>query len=702
MKKTCLNILPLLFFSLGFSQTLPFSYKNDYDNKLLIAEELKTDYSKSNVDNGNMVFELKNENMPFFSTEFAAINAAKDFIIESEIAPEFPEGKTGKFGLTWGYKSANTANVFVVNEKNEFKIYQVKAGAYTIVSDWKPTGLPAAEFKGKIKFKIRQAEGHTEFYLNGIKKHSCKKLSLFGSRMGYSVGTNMQASYLYLKQDNGKLLVSARAKDFIKKEVLALSSDKASNEINPMVAKDGKTIYFTQAIMNRAKVAEERRSLCKASLDKDGNVSDIISYETNFNGVQHDQLVAVPENNEFLFANVQITKADHSSQRSVYRFTCSGKDFLSPKAILKQSVEQGIPTKNEWKNVYFSSGCFSPDKKVFVYSADNRDDSLLQADLYFITKTGDSTWSAPTKLNSSINTFGDEECPFLSVDGKTLYFSSNGLPGFGGSDVFVCRRTDDGWVHWSAPENMGPLVNGPAADLYFHIPPKGEYAYMSSTSDFWNNLDVFKLKMNLKKEWVLSGIVINKKTDSPASGARIRAISNLTKKIIDSAIVGKNGAYEFKKMKPGEYSVIAESGILSNTITVVVHEDEPELHFNVNLNPIEAGQSLTLHNISFEPNKFDILSSSFPELDRLVKFMHDNKDIRIEIHGHTSNNNEGEKFNIDLSTHRASAVKDYLVNKGVKENRITYKGFGFNEPIYKGDDQAEQAKNRRVEIIFLK
>jgi outer membrane protein OmpA-like peptidoglycan-associated protein len=76
--------------------------------------------------------------------------------------------------------------------------------------------------------------------------------------------------------------------------------------------------------------------------------------------------------------------------------------------------------------------------------------------------------------------------------------------------------------------------------------------------------------------------------------------------------------------------------------------------------------------------------------------------MKIDIHGHTSINKEGEKFNIDLSTHRASAVKNYLVSKGINEGRIQYKGFGFNEPVYSGDDPEKQAVNRRVEILFLK
>ncbi|MBC7861935.1 MAG: OmpA family protein [Bacteroidia bacterium] len=708
MKRSFLYIPAFFIFSFGFSQTLPFSYKNDYDNKLLNTEEIKTDYSRTWMDNGDMNFVLDNENLPFFSTEFAPIDEDKQFILESEIMAEFKTGKAGKFGLTWGYKAANTTNVFVINEKNQFKIYQVKAGEYISVIDWTSSGLKPEEFSGKIKFKIKQAEGITEFFLNGIKKHSCKKLNLFGSRIGYNVGTNMEASYLYLKQDLGKITTAASSKDFLAKEVLKLNLDKSSNEINPMVAKDGKTIYFTQAIMNRAKVAEERRSLCKASLDKDGNAGDFFSYQTNFNGIHHDQLVSVPENGEYVFANVQITKNDHAQQRSVYCFKYTGTEFAWPKRILKQTPGESeivsglIDEKSVWQNLYFNNGCFSQGKKVFIYACDNRDDAVLQMDLYAVFKTGDSTYSKPVKLGPVINSFGDDECPFLMPDDKTLYFSSNGHPGYGSSDVFVSRRLDDTWTNWSKPENLGPVVNGPAADLYFHIPEKGGYAFMSSTNGFWNNLDLFKLKMNLKKEWVLSGIVINKKTDLPQPGAKIKALDNLTKKIVDSTTVGKTGEYEFKKLKPGEYTVIAESGILSNTITVVVKEEERELHYNVNLNPIEAGQSLVLHNISFEPNKFEILSSSFPELDKLAKFMQDNKDIRIEIHGHTSMNNEGVKFNIDLSTHRASAVKDYLVAEGIKEGRITYKGFGFNEPIYKGDNIDEQSKNRRVEIIFLK
>ncbi len=81
--------------------------------------------------------------------------------------------------------------------------------------------------------------------------------------------------------------------------------------------------------------------------------------------------------------------------------------------------------------------------------------------------------------------------------------------------------------------------------------------------------------------------------------------------------------------------------------------------------------------------------------------MKENPKLKIQVSGHTSKNNEGEKFNEELSTNRAMAVKNYLIQNGIEETRVSYKGFGFSKPIYTDENEEHQALNRRVEFTIL-
>jgi outer membrane protein OmpA-like peptidoglycan-associated protein len=102
----------------------------------------------------------------------------------------------------------------------------------------------------------------------------------------------------------------------------------------------------------------------------------------------------------------------------------------------------------------------------------------LSMDLFMITKKTDGTWSAPKPLSDVINTKGDERTPFLHTDSHTLYFSSDGHPGLGGTDIFYTRMDDFG--NWMTPVNLGSPINTPVADHGFMVSLDGLYGFLSS------------------------------------------------------------------------------------------------------------------------------------------------------------------------------------------------------------------------------
>jgi OOP family OmpA-OmpF porin len=109
--------------------------------------------------------------------------------------------------------------------------------------------------------------------------------------------------------------------------------------------------------------------------------------------------------------------------------------------------------------------------------------------------------------------------------------------------------------------------------------------------------------------------------------------------------------------------------------------------------------SIVANNIFFDYNEYTLKKESYPELDRLINFMNNYPEVKIEVHGHTDNIGSS-KFNLDLSIKRANAVKEYLIIQGCDPEKISAEGHGLNKPLTDNTTDDGRAKNRRVEIIF--
>jgi outer membrane protein OmpA-like peptidoglycan-associated protein len=224
-------------------------------------------------------------------------------------------------------------------------------------------------------------------------------------------------------------------------------------------------------------------------------------------------------------------------------------------------------------------------------------------------------------------------------------------------------------------------------------------------------VDFLRLLVNRKREnscrGNIRGFVYEKDSDNkPVKGAKVYTTENV------AVNTKADGSFEIKDI-PAGFEVLGASapGYMdgSGTADVGPGDDNAELVIYLskgksakyNDKNINVGESITLNNILFDQGKSLIKNESKPELDKLLAFLQANPNAEIELSGHTSS--EGESaYNHSLSYKRVKSCKDYLVAKGIAEDRIIAIGFGPDRPVAPNDSETNRAKNRRVEMRLKK
>ncbi|PHX92519.1 MAG: hypothetical protein CK532_02710 [Flavobacteriales bacterium] len=321
----------------------------------------------------------------------------------------------------------------------------------------------------------------------------------------------------------------------------------------------------------------------------------------------------------------------------------------------------------------------------------------------WMSKLTNGAWSNPENLGSTINTKDDDDAPFLHYDGRTLYFSSLGHTGFGGADLHMSRLGMDN--QWSIPENLGSVLNTTAEEFGLYIDAVGKTGYFASDRLGGNGgLDIYRFlvpeKFKPKAVTYVSGLLLNAKTKKTII-ALVRLIDLSTGKVVFEDSVQDFFIPLFPNVN---YALHASAmGFLTQSFNFQPIESSVENPFKVvaKLSPIEPKQLVTLNNIFFDTDKFDIKSESFIELKMVETLMRANPLMAIEVLGHTDNQGSAE-YNMRLSGLRASAVIHYLKTQGIDQKRLTSKGYGDTQPVVSNDSDLGRSQNRRIEMRVVK
>jgi outer membrane protein OmpA-like peptidoglycan-associated protein len=339
-----------------------------------------------------------------------------------------------------------------------------------------------------------------------------------------------------------------------------------------------------------------------------------------------------------------------------------------------------------------------------LYFVSNRFGGIGGSDIWVSKKDMNSNWGVPRNLGEPVNTPQDEMSPFIHPDGNTLYFSSKGHPGMGGSDLFLSRLDANG--KWQKPVNLGYPINTYADEISLLVNPAGDKGYISSTQKGgYGGFDIyyFELPAELRPSPVtyVRGIVTDADNDMPL-GANFELVNLATAKTEIKETSSPDDGSFLVCLKPGEdYGLsVTRTGYLFYSqhfaLTEIKGAGNPFI-LNIKLQKIKTGSTTVLNNIFFDTDSYALLEKSKSELERLVGFLKVNPSIRIKINGHTDNQGD-EKSNKILSENRAKAVVNYLIKEGISSDRLSSAGFGATIPIDTNQTEDGRAKNRRTEF----
>ena len=346
----------------------------------------------------------------------------------------------------------------------------------------------------------------------------------------------------------------------------------------------------------------------------------------------------------------------------------------------------------------------SPDKRALFFSS-TRPDGYGGSDIYVSIRQPNGRWGFAQNMGPSINTAGDEKAPFIHADNATLYFTSDGLPGYGKTDMFMCRKGPDN--HWSIPENLGYPINTIEDEGSLFVSSNGKSAYYASDRrDSRGGLDLytFELRQNVRpaKTLYVKGNVYDAVTGKGLPCA-VDLIDNSNRKSVTNLQTDETGNYFITLSVGKDYTFsVNRKGYLFYSDVFLLSKSEPDSTYSkdIALQPITMNAALVMKNILFETNSAILQDISTIEIDKLWQLLNDNPTIKVQINGYTDN--VGTPIdNLKLSTNRAKAVVDYLVTKNVDIKRLSYKGFGETKPIADNTSETGRAQNRRTEFVVI-
>ncbi len=487
---------------------------------------------------------------------------------------------------------------------------------------------------------------------------------------------------------------------FITVQAKALPSGKMKNigppinthvdDFSPSITADGKTIVFNS----------KRGGRCQniyISHLKDGKWSNP-RYMYELNSRFSDESPYITPDGAFIFFS---SDRDGSIEMPANRL---GQIRVSFDLYISKNVngrwDSPIKAPGNVNSAHHErSPSLSLDSKTLFYSSwpfgDVRQARVMKADY------SDGTFKNPAPLPAPVNVNAQDTGFVPSLDGKGYYFSSTRAGGCGGWDIYYISYKNG---RFGNPVNLGQGINSKMNEIYLSLVGKTMY-FCSNREGGYGKYDIYTSGIP-KQADDLKIVVRDKKTKKPLPvemrlSTKVKEDDERTTTYEIKKKTDENGE-AIVKHKPRVKNldvIINEEGYLPlfNTIDIPQTKGKPQI---LELVPIEKEASFDIHSIHFDFESSRIKPESYPYLNALADYLKKYSSLRFEIIGHTDLHGTDE-FNNKLSLDRAQAVKNYLAGRDLDEKRFAISGAGKTRPIIPQLGPGIDEKNRRTEFKLL-
>lgn len=521
-----------------------------------------------------------------------------------------------------------------------------------------------------------------------------------------------------------------RAKSFASKRDYLTSIDELSEsfavenmDINTALSDFGSNQYKDKLIFTSARESSGKiykwndqpfLELFSATKQEDDNYANVEKFNKAINSKYHESTASFLPTDDVMY----FTRNNFFGKRLK-------RDELGVNRLQIYCAKlQDDDTWGDLESVHFNSKEYSVAHPTVnahgtkLYFASDMPGTFGNSDLYVVDIASDGILGTPINLGALVNTEAQETFPYVNSKGD-LYYSSNGLTGLGGLDVFMIRDFEEKYKNHEpfVVENVGRPINSSKDDFAYYENLGTKEGFFTSNRDGGKGDDdiyTFKIPDCLQD---IEGVVFDENTKALITGATVRLFEAEGDEI-DQMIVGDDGKYTFSDLLcDKEYLIrVDKENYSSDEERIATSDDRKQtLSMNLDIEPdkvaIQEGtnlrEAINLNPIYFDLDKSNIRPDAEIELQKVIAVLRQYPNMNIDVKSHTDSR-ATNAYNDALSSRRNKSTINYIINVGgIDVKRLTGKGYGERELSNNCADgvscsEDEHQRNRRSDFIIVK
>ncbi len=519
----------------------------------------------------------------------------------------------------------------------------------------------------------------------------------------------------------------ARAKAFeVEKDYLAdIKKNSGRYELSPFAYNSPYSDFAPSFYKEGVIFSSDRDTGNLARYRHTWNSKDFLDlYKVDVDSISNNSVTKLGDNlNTRLHESTSITTKDGSTLYFTRNNIVEGKYVKDEEGVIRLKIFKATLQDGVWSNIQelpFNSDAhsvahpaLSKDEKTLYFASDMKG-TLGESDIFKVSIEEDGGFGTPENLGNNINTEARETFPFVTSE-EVLYMSSDGHPGLGGLDVFATNIKNDKYD--GAIVNVGEPVNSQMDDFTFIFNEASRKGYFASNrADGQGADDIYALvetiPLQLECEQEITGTVRDRISNEVLVGATVKVIDENNEEIL-STITDSDGNYTLTvDCYKGNFVRALTQGYVPSEEYLEKSDAKPKIiDFYLERDQVTAGfgddlaKLLQLSTIYFDFDKYNIRKDSELEVEKVIAAMEKYPSLKIKVNSHTDSRGR-DSYNLWLSQKRAESTVNYMISKGIAEERLQGEGFGETKLINQCANgvkcsAADHELNRRSEFIIL-